>query len=375
MKCIILLLSLNLSILMILKATPYAEEPLPFYHPQTGEEVSVEISTLHFELTYALAIAAGFSVWDAMNLQVWDQLVDSEQISLSALQLSLCFGVFPEEPDPESSCPPGTDTSLQAWPLWSAVQGNACVFSRFGPYSPFFHFPDALDLESLRQWAFGETHHLTGYAAYAWGALTILDAPCTLREPQIIDTGLSPGSLQAFAVYLHCLGDFHSHRDCMSALTTLHAPWGTHTLASLTASACNYNPMHPDNLDAHGKEFGTVALNDSQRTLQGVLAIYQSLVQRSQLAEGWFPSLSLEDSVPRLDGAPTLQEVVEDFIFTWPFDNPQAPGAFAQNRRTLALRLARAITDQRFEEHRPLWPQESIEVLIATIPFPASTLP
>lgn len=47
---------------------------------------------------------------------------------------------------------------------------NSCVTSRFGPYSPFFHFPHNNDQElvGLHDWAWGLTDTLRAYEAYAW---------------------------------------------------------------------------------------------------------------------------------------------------------------------------------------------------------------
>jgi hypothetical protein len=78
----------------------YAEEPLCFRDPQTGEVTDDEISTIHDDLTYVLALAAGFSQADSAALQVWDdQLVDSEELGPgTAISYTNCSGAFPPTP-------------------------------------------------------------------------------------------------------------------------------------------------------------------------------------------------------------------------------------------------------------------------------------
>ena len=62
----------------------FAEEELGFRdrdgttYPPSGDFPDNRISTVHDDLTYALAIAAGFTVTDSHTLRIWDQLVDSE---------------------------------------------------------------------------------------------------------------------------------------------------------------------------------------------------------------------------------------------------------------------------------------------------------
>jgi hypothetical protein len=95
-----------------------------------------------------------------------------------------------------------------------------CVASRFGPYSPFFHFPrqNAEELGALHDWGWGVTDALVGYEAYAWGARSVLGAPCTFTHTAVITTGLEAGSLAAFATYLHSLADSYSHLACIQAM-------------------------------------------------------------------------------------------------------------------------------------------------------------
>jgi len=105
------------------------------------------------------------------------------------------------------------------------------------------------------------------------------------------------GSLEAFATYLHSLGGAYSHADCMDALAahTPFAPWGTHTVPALgdtSIYACDYNPAHPQNDDAHGREFGGIYTN-TQRTIATARAIYTELSARSLSREGVYVPLPL----------------------------------------------------------------------------------
>src|SRR5512147_625718 len=62
-------------------AGAFAEEPLGWRDPATGLTYDgVEISTVHDDMTYVLALAAGFTITDAKTLQTWNQLVDSEAL-------------------------------------------------------------------------------------------------------------------------------------------------------------------------------------------------------------------------------------------------------------------------------------------------------
>lgn len=65
----------------ITPAWAFAEEPIGWRDPATGVTYpDVHINTIHDDLTYVMALAAGFSITDAKTLQVWDQLVDSEAL-------------------------------------------------------------------------------------------------------------------------------------------------------------------------------------------------------------------------------------------------------------------------------------------------------
>ena len=323
----------------------FAEEPLRFRDPYTGEtgEDWPEISTIHDDLTYVLALAAGFSISDSITLQVWDQLVDSEQIGPGEeVRYTNCNGgAFPSPPDPDEVC--GFRPHSHAiWPMPDAMQDpERCITSRFGPYSPYFHFPhdNPRELGALRAWAWGHSDQLVGYEAYAWGApaeYTVMQASCRYTRTAVITTSIQPGSLEAFATYLHALADYYSHRECIAHMDALGMPWATHTLAG--HPPCDYNPANPRPDDVHGREFYTYT--DSLRTDQAIQHIYQELVARSFQGEGVYWPLDMNDPLPQLSGSPTLSDTLATFVHQWDYTQ-------AAQRRAWLDQVAAAILAQR----------------------------
>jgi hypothetical protein len=319
----------------------FAEEPLHFRDPYTGETGPEweEISTIHNDLTYALALAAGFSVTDSVTLQVYNQLVDSEHLGPNdVVSYTNCTGgAFYPEPNPLRPGVCGRGYVQAAWPRWEDMQSpTSCVTSRFGPYSPFFHFPHDNDRElgAIRDWAWGLTDELVGYEAYAWGGATVMQADCHYTRTAVITTGMEAGSLEAFGTYLHSLGDYYSHRECLVAMDELGMPWATHPLTGVPE--CNYNPFDPQPDDVHGREFYTYT--DSLRTDEAVRHIYSELVSRSLRMEGQYYPLSLETVIT---GSETLSDALHAFVHAWRFDEPGMRRAQADviAERALALRV------------------------------------
>ncbi len=326
-------------------AFAFAEEPLYFRDPYTGQTGSdwEEISTIHDDLTYGLALAAGFSVTDSIRLQIWNQLVDSEEIGPgSAISYTNCTGgEFPPPPNPNLVC--GVKLhSNEIWPLWGSMKDpDHCITSRFGPYSPFFHFPhnNQRELGALHDWAWGITNTLTAYEAYAWGGpgdFTVMQAKCLFTRTAVITTDIQSGSLEAFATYIHSLADYYSHRECIAAMDALGMPWGTHTLTG--TDACNYNPISPQPDDVHGREFYTYT--DSLRTDEAIHAIYSELVARSLTGEGQFYPLDMNATLA-ITGSPTLSEALSIFVHQWDFAHPAERRAWmdAMDAAILAQRI------------------------------------
>jgi hypothetical protein len=229
-----------------------------------------KVSTIHDDLTYALALAAGFDITDSITLQIWNQLVDSEQLGPgAAVSYTNCGGgAFYPTPDPSVVCPSGPNCTHAIWPQWSRMtESSTCVTSRYGPYSPFFHFPhrsgplQARDIGALHDWAWGITNTLTAYEVYAWRrplSLTAMQTNYRYTRTAVITTGMAAGSLEAFATYQHSLADAYSHQDCVAAMDALGMPWATHTITQFgdpSVPACNYNPLNYSSTDVHGEFF------------------------------------------------------------------------------------------------------------------------
>ena len=320
----------------------FAEEPLYFRDPYTGQTGVEweEISTIHDDLTYALALAAGFSITDSITLQIWTQLVDSEQIGPGeVVSYTNCTGgTFYTAPDPADIC--GLKPhSRDIWPMWGSMKDeNSCVTSRFGPYSPFFHFPHDNDQELgvLHDWGWGLTNTLTAYEAYAWGGpteFTVMQASCRYTHTAVITTGMEAGSLEAFGTYLHSLADYYSHRECLAAMDDLDMPWATHPLTGVPE--CNYNPLNPQPDDVHGREFYTYT--DSLRTDEAIQHIYSELVSRSLQREGQYYPISMDTLIT---GTQTLSDTLYTFVHEWDFEHPA-------ERRAQADMIAATVLAQR----------------------------
>jgi hypothetical protein len=325
----------------------FAEEHLNFRDPYTGQETDEEISTIHYDLTYVLALAAGFPIADAITLQVWDQLVDSEEVGPGeAISYTNCLGAFYAPPNSIAPAVCGQHYALTAWPRWDSMKNQAtCATSRFGPYSPFFHFPREQDLDAMRDWAWGATEDLIGYEAYAWGGATVMNATCLYTRTAVITMGIERGSLEALATYLHSLADFYSHRDCMAAMDALGMPWATHTVPPIDPDVpeCNYNPKNPSNDDVHGQEFGTRYPDDSARTDEAIQAVYSEMLTWGKKRKGHMSPLGMGDVLRWVPGAPTLGEALYAFVHNWEYNQPE-------QRRAYADLLAEAILVQRNPE-------------------------
>jgi hypothetical protein len=341
----------------------FAEEHLYFRDPHTGETGSQweEISTIHDDLTYAMALAAGFDITDSITLQIWNQLVDSEQLGPgSAVSYTNCSGgAF--YPTPSPGCINPLNCSRAIWPQWSQMAiSTTCITSRYGPYSPFFHFPHLTgtlgtrDIGALHDWAWGLTQTLVAYDTYAWGRfsdLTVMQAQYRYTRTAVITTGMEAGSLEAFGTYLHSLADAYSHRDCIAAMDALGMPWATHTITASpfndpSVPACDYNPFNYSATDVHGREFYTYTESYSH-TDAAVLAVYTELVSRSVQMEGRYPPLNLDTPMLAITGTPTLSEALHVFVHNWDYDQPAS-------RRAYADLIARSALMERHRIYLPL---------------------
>jgi hypothetical protein len=335
----------------------FAEEGIGFrdrdgvYYPPTADFPDGYVSTVHDDLTYALALAAGFTVTDSHTLRVWDQLVDSEMLPGTPVSYTYGSAGFYPAPNPRLACI-GHQHNRQIWPAPSFNPTSAATTSRFGPYSPFFHFPHRTgsDLQALHDWGWGTAATLVGYEAYAWGRnqdLTLTQAAqndgCIITRTAVISMPVAAGSLEAFATYLHSLADAYSHEDCLNALAafTPTVAWGTHTVPALgdpSIYACDYNPSRPTDDDAHGREFGPTYA-DTQRTVAAALAVYGELSARSRSREGVYVPLPLTTSLVVNGTATTLEGAIDEFVRAQPYQE-------AAYRRAYADRLVTALQGQ-----------------------------
>ena len=365
-------------------AGAYAEEPIPFRDPYTRQvNPEAEVSTIHFDLTYVMALAAGFSEDDSRTLMIWDQLVDSNVLTTTNTSYSNCSGTFPLIAPIEEKVCRNTSGDL-FWPNWdvygdlSQAPGKSCVTSRYGPFEGFFHFPRRLDkhhdgsdpahyapeMQALWKWGWGYAQKLKGYEGYVWGshmseATGFFGNTCFYTKPVTIDTGMTPGSLEAFATYLHSLADSYSHQRCQEKTDDLGWSWPNHTVPSPPASEnlpriyeCNYAPtglLQNIGDSHHGREFGTKWPDDSGRTKQAVVAVYKELVERSELKpkEGIYQPLNLDTPLTGKGKSHklTLREALNYYVEQWNFDEPQA-------RRDYADQLAKLILAKRVPRHR-----------------------
>jgi hypothetical protein len=355
---VLMLLSSSLGAVTL--AWGFAEESIGWRDPATGVTYSPssgypEISTIHDDLTYAMALAAGFTVADSRKLQIWNQLTDSEALPGGSSSYTNCLGTF--YPTPASATFPectGLKCAKLIWPDWSKMSNqNTCTTSRFGPYSPFFHFPHRTgalanrDIGALHDWAWGLTSALVGYEAYAWGevtASTVMQATKRYTtSPSAIMTSIQAGSLEAFGTYLHSLADSYSHEDCiaaMDAMTDPIMPWATHSSPPIDPSvpACDYHPNSTKADDVHGREFGSLYA-DTQRTINASLAVYNELSLRSAQKGGKYYPLDLNTPLV-VNGTPTtLSGAIEHFVKDKDYTQPDY-------RRTYADSLADAIVAQ-----------------------------
>ncbi len=151
---------------------------------------------------------------------------------------------FYTPPNPVVDCI-GKNRARKIWPTGKFDADTSAVTSRFGPYSPFFHFPhlNSANLSALHDWAWGNSDTLEGYEAYAWGRpvdFTLMQAVqnngCIITRTVTISMPVAAGSLEVFATYLHTLGDAYSHADCLDALASQAspAPWGTKPFACIS---------------------------------------------------------------------------------------------------------------------------------------------
>ena len=279
------------------------ESALLYYNPldevpiEQRAVVSPTVSSIHFDMVGALAIAAGFSLEDAAVIQAYSQATDSG--NLPAEDPIYTFDAAPANyptPPPITEVEATLDCPSPETTVDSVTMGNyeaskdlmecpGCFTSRFGPYGVFFHFPHAHsdELYAIRNWAYGRTPELTGMVIYAYSstaksfyqaASNIYESSnCFVKRTAIVDTGeIQAGSPAALGIYLHSLGDNHSHGDCIAAADRENKLFASHV------SVGPRDPLAPCSwVTSHAVEFGP-SNKDTDRTFDGILALYNALL-------------------------------------------------------------------------------------------------
>jgi len=353
-------------------AFAFAEESLKYYDPFESPRVEydTDISSVHFDLMGALAIAAGFSEDDAKLIQVYSQLVDSEELSGTLTRYT--YYADPAsylDPPPLSSvvtstyCPSPTQISdsvtLGNFEVMSdMMKCPGCFTSRYGPFGVFFHEPhDRPDeLGAIREWAFGRTDVLTGMVIFGYsstaknafmGVANIYESTaCFISRTVPIDTGgIQAGSLEALATYLHSLGDHWSHLDCLNAADAEGKLFGAHVTAQPN------DPLWPCRWTDHEAEFGAPLglTRESNRTFTGTLAMYDALVQYGQ-----FSGRARYRPIPLNAEGSYLYNNLYTLVHTTTVLNPQPRRDIADSIRAWSLQTRTKPQYQKYQLYLPV---------------------
>lgn len=362
--------ALLLSLLWAALGLAFDEERLAFYDPHVGPQAvysDTEVSSVHFDLVGALAIAAGFSISDAADLQIYSQMVDSGRLPTDQPIYSFTASSFPEAPPisavmTSTFCPsPTTTAPTVTMGSLALVECPSCFTSRFGPYNIFFHFPheSPTELQALRSWAFGDTSSLQGIATFGYSGthtftwLNVADifesTPCFVTTTQTVDTGdISAGSIAAFGLFLHSLGDNWSHGACVAAADAAGLPFAAHVMRD------NPNdPLYPCRWTAHQSEFGPPQqFPDSNRSFSATIALYNEMIVFSQRTP-----FAHYRPIPLTAANNTLLDQLSAFAHTATAANPQPRRRIAAEIRQWALQTrASNPAYWRFRSHFPLLP-------------------
>ena len=335
--------------------------------------VSPTVSSIHFDMVGALAIAAGFSVEDAAIIQAYSQGTDSGNLPEEA-------PVYTFDADPDNYPVPPPITEVEATPYCpspettvdSVTMGNyeaakdlmecpSCFTSRFGPYGVFFHFPHTRDdeLYAIRDWAYGRTPELTGMVIYAYSstaesfyqaAVNIYESSdCFVKRTTTVDTGsIQAGSLAALGIYLHSLGDNHSHGDCIAAADSEGKLFASHV------SVGPRDPLAPCSwVTSHAVEFGPPN-QDTNRTFEGILALYDAL-----LTYGEETGRNVYQPIP-LDAEGNH---IYDAIYRFVHETGSAISQEGQMNRRLAADELRTWALQTRTQNPAYWPQHFLPIV------------
>lgn len=226
-------------------------------------------------------------VWSNLNTEDWTyQLPGAQEVGCQDGQTM----VYPIT----QRLPPGV---IPRQPLFDPASG--WFTHRFGPWAGQFHFPQddtlADDLAVLRAFAVGDSETLTSRSLYGFGAASAnaWSGACYDQRLETVQTGgMAPGSVEAFATYLHSLGDSYSHRMCrLHWQHRQNPPWYYHTPPPSLQATCAFND--------HTFEFGCP---DTRRrtgflegTVEGAIAVYDELLGYA-LRQGFTPRIASVDA-------------------------------------------------------------------------------
>lgn len=303
---VFLLLALS-SLVTLPSVRAWSEENIDYFDPldyrslSQRDYVSPTVSSIHFDLVGALAIAAGFSITDAATIQAYSQATDSGP--LPEEQPTYTFDAdpanYPVAP-PISSVITSTICPSPSTTAANVSMGSAdfdmmacpeCFTDRYGPYGVFFHMPhnSADELDAIHDWTWNITDTLMGKVTFGYGSNVRFTwkgisnvyetTPCFVQEIHAVDTGsIRPGSMEALGIYLHSLGDNWSHQECIAAADAQGKPFAAH----VTVDGSD-DPLWPCRWSDHKFEFGDPdSFPESNRTFSGTLALYDALVDFAQ---------------------------------------------------------------------------------------------
>jgi len=334
----------------------WSEEEISYFDPldysplDQRETVSPTVSSIHFDLVGALAIAAGFSITDAATIQAYSEGTDAG--NLPTVNPVYTFDADPNNypvPPPITSvitstiCPSpattGPDVSMGSTDQMSCLE---CFTDRFGPYGVFFHMPHnrPSELGAIEAWALGLTDTLVGQVIFGYSSTVAFEwqdpayniyetTPCFVTETATIDTGsIQAGSLPAFGIYLHSLGDNWSHKECIAAADSEGYPFAAHVKVDGPQ-----DPLWPCRWTHHKVEFGDPQLfPDSNRTFSGTLALYDALTRFAAQSER-----PVYRSIPVTAEGNHIYNTLYTFVHTTTVRHPEVRREIADELRNWAL--------------------------------------
>ena len=353
------------------QAQAWSEENIDYFDPldyrplDERDYVSPNVSSVHFDLVGALAIAAGFDMTDAAIIQAYSEATDAgplpEENPIYAFDADPAnYPVAPPitQVTPSDICP-SPETTAPTVTMGSAnfdmMECPECFTDRFGPYGVFFHMPhdSADELDAIHDWAWGLTDALIGKVTFGYSSTAQFDwqgtanvyetTPCFVQEYHVVDTGgIEPGSLQALGIYLHSLGDYWSHNDCLAAADALDLPFAAHV--TVTGKT---DPLWDCRWTHHTVEFGDAdRFPDSNRTFNGVLALYQALIDFAQQSER-----PIYRPIPLTAEDNHIYDALDQFVHASTYLRPRPRRVIADELRQWALET---------RETNPLYARERI---------------